>query len=342
MASRFWGAAAGVFDRAFVAAIDAKSRRDRARTDAMPHAARLGALAAAERLYAGASLFPDPGPCAPTLVPIRDGVWEASWPSASTPFLAEVSAQWLARVENRTARARLYGRSLPGTRPAIVLLHGYLGGQWLFEEQAWPIAWFVRLGLDVVLPLLPLHGTRGTAQRGAPGFPSSDARLTNEGFRQAITDVRSIASWLRERGAPAVGAMGMSLGGYTSALAATVMDLDFVAPMIPLASIADFAREQGRLTDGPDGALEHAALERAYVAVSPLARAPRVAPSRALVIAAEQDRITPLSHARRLAEHFGSELVTIPGGHLLQLGRREGFRALRRLLERERIIAPRP
>jgi pimeloyl-ACP methyl ester carboxylesterase len=68
--------------------------------------------------------------------------------------------------------------------------------------------------------------------------------MTNEGFRQAVTDIRSLARWLRNRGAPHVGVMGMSLGGYTSALVATVMsqdEIDFVMPMIPLASIATMA-----------------------------------------------------------------------------------------------------
>ena len=136
--------------------------------------------------------------------------------------------------------------------------------------------------------------------------------------------------------------MGMSLGGYTSALLATVSrDIDFVMPMIPLASIADFAREQGRLGAGDKANAQHRALERANWVVSPLARPLALASSRALVIAAEHDRITPSNHARRIATHFGCDLVTIPGGHLVQLGRAEAFRGLAAMLERERIIAPR-
>ncbi|HEY8076536.1 MAG TPA: hypothetical protein VIF62_20570, partial [Labilithrix sp.] len=72
--------------------------------------------------------------------------------------------------------------------------------------------------------------------------------------------------------------------------------------------------------------------------VSPLARPLAMPPSRALVVAAEHDRITPAAHATRIATHFGCELVTIPGGHLVQLGRSDAFRALARMLEREGII----
>jgi pimeloyl-ACP methyl ester carboxylesterase len=226
----------------------------------------------------------------------------------------------------------------------MIAVHGYMGGQWLLEERHWPIGELVRRGLDVALPILPLHGARASAHRGAPGFPSSDRRLTNEGFRQAIGDIRTLAAWLRERGAPHVGVMGMSLGGYIAALLATLTDaVDFVVPMIPLASLADFAREQGRLDPGAGGGgdEEHSAIERAHWVTSPLARPLKVPPTRALVIAAEHDRITPIGHARRIAEHFGAATITLRGGHLLQLDRQAAFRGLVTMLEREQILSTR-
>jgi pimeloyl-ACP methyl ester carboxylesterase len=345
------GAAASVVDRALVAAMKARGKLERARADAMAHAERMERLAEIHRLYDGAiagdvsDFFPTPDDRELSFRPVRSGVWDASWPSAVEPFLAAVADRWLSRVENRTARARLY---LAGavedttTRPAIVAVHGYMGGHWLLEENQWPIEWLLRRGFDVVLPVLPLHGLRAGAHRGAPGFPSADPRLTNEGFRQAVGDIRTVIRWLRRRGAPHVGVIGMSLGGYTSALLATVTDeIDFVMPMIPLASIADFAREQGHLGTGPQADEQHAALERANWIVSPLARPLKLPKHRALVVAAEHDRITPVAHAERIATHFDCELLTIAGGHLLQLGRSDAFRALASLLERESIIAPR-
>jgi pimeloyl-ACP methyl ester carboxylesterase len=351
-ALRVVGSTAGLVDRAVVAAMQARGRHERARAEAMSHRERLAILAAVHEAYEGDSLindtarfFPAPPPVELGLRRVRPGVWEAAWPSAFEPFLAAVAERYLSRVENRTARARFYLASapeMPSLRPAVVAVHGYMGGQWLFEESAWPIEWLLRRGLDVVLPVLPLHAGRGGSHRGAPAFPSSDPRLTNEGFRQAVTDIRSIVRWLRERGAPKVGVMGMSLGGYTSALLATVTDeIDFVMPMIPLASIADFAREQGRLGSGAEADEQHVALELANRVVSPLARPLGLAKERALVVAAEFDRITPVSHATRIAKHFACEMVTIAGGHLVQIGRSDAFRALAALLEREAIIAPR-
>ena len=350
---RVIGTAVGAVDRAVVVAMQMRGARDRARADKMGHEERIAALDAIHREYGGneivadaESYFRTPPAIDPALRSVRVDrnveVWDAQWPSPFEPYLAEVAQKYLSRLENRTARARLFLGKAP-KRPAVIALHGYMGGHWMLEEAQWPTGWLARRGLDVALPVLPFHAQRGGARRGAPPFPSADPRLTNEGFRQAVADIVSLARWLRERGAPHVGVMGMSLGGYTSSLIATVSrDIDFVMPMIPLASIADFAREQGRLGNGNQADAQHAALERANWVVSPLARPLAIPSSRAIVVAAEHDRITPTSHALRIATHFGCELVTIPGGHLVQLGRSEAFRALSSMLERENIIAPRP
>ena len=39
--------------------------------------------------------------------------------------------------------------------------------------------------------------------------------------------------------------------------------------------------------------------------VSPLSRAPKVPPENVLVLAGEADRITPIAHAKKLADHLG-------------------------------------
>lgn len=363
---RVIGSAVGAVDRAVVVAMQMRGRRDSARAEQLGHGERLEALAAIHRDYGGDAIVADPemffvppaaidpslrlvrtdvAPKAPASLPIE--VYDAQWPSPFVPYFDEVASKYLSRVENRTAHARLFlaksGASPGRMRPAVIALHGYMGGHWLLEEAQWPVPWLARRGLDVALPVLPFHALRSGGRRGAPPFPSADPRLTNEGFRQAVADIASLARWLRARGAPHVGVMGMSLGGYTTSLLATVSrDIDFVMPMIPLASIADFAREQGRLGDGDQADVQHAALERANWVVSPFARPLVMSPSRALVVAAEHDRITPSAHARRIANHFGCEMVMIPGGHLVQLGRSEAFRGLASMLEREGIIEARP
>ena len=260
-------------------------------------------------------------------------VVDLTWPSERPTFVPDVAEKYLASRENRKAHARWF-RGHGKNRPAIILLHGYLGGAPAFEERAWPVAAFVRRGLDVVLFALPFHGPRGDGRR--PKFPGSDPRITIEGFRQAIFDLDALIGFLRRQGAPHVGAMGMSLGGYTTALAATVLpDLDFAAPFVPLASLADFARDDGRFvgTD-EDRDEQHRLLENAHAVVSPLARSLRTPRARTLVFGAERDAITPIAHAEKLASHFGVPLTRMPGSHLVQVGRGDAFRQLLAMLSR--------
>lgn len=323
--------------------------RRRSAAESLGPAERLRALDAIARAYGDAALFEEPDRFfgAPRLVVpevrrvapfardgVRASVEELAWPSRVDPYVAELAARCGDVVENRTARARVYRGEGP-PRPLAILVHGYRGGSYAFEERAWPVAALLRRGLDVALIQLPHHAQRARPGSG-PRFPGSDPRLANEGFGQAVRDLRDLVHLARRSwGAPAVVAMGMSLGGYTVSLLGTVEPaLDFVAPIIPLASLADAARDNDRLVGTPDEReAQHRALEAAYRVTSPLARAPRLDPARAIVVAAEGDRITPITHARRIAAHYACELVTFPGGHLLQLGRADGFRAILRRLE---------
>jgi pimeloyl-ACP methyl ester carboxylesterase len=357
LSHRILGRAASTFDRAVVVAMEMKNRGVRARAESLSHDERMERLAIIQRAYGAPELlsnpdayFAPPRAIAPNLVRVRglaakDGssigsVYDASWDSAYELFGADIRAAYDAHERNRTAHARLYLAREP--RPVVILVHGYMAGQWAVEERAWPIEWLIRRGLDVAIAVLPFHALRGRVEGGAPDFPGADPRVTNEGFRQAIADIRALAAFLRARGprgAVPVGVMGMSLGGYTASLLATVeRDLAFAVPLIPLASIADFARDQGRLGDGEASRLQHRALEEANWVVSPLARPSLVDKERMLVIGASADRITPIAHAECLAAHFDAPLHTFHGGHLLQFGRAEAFREVRRMLERLEIM----
>ena len=339
--------AAAALDRAATLAAYAQSasRRRRSRSESLCHAERLEVLARLAADYpeaARASYFSAPQRIEPVERSVRAGpagvrIIDLAWPSRYRPFAQhpELLERFARHRENHVAAARLFVSGRP--RPVAILVHGYMAGQFAIEQRVWPVDWLQRIGLDVALFVLPFHAVRANpARRGAPPFPGSDPRMSNEGFRQAIADLGNLTHWLRERGHPAIGIMGMSLGGYTTALAATVdPDLAFAVPMIPLASMADFARDQRRLgTTRVEAEAQHAALDRVHRVVSPLHRAPLISPERVLVIGAKADRITPLSHAQRLARHFRAPLETWPGGHLLQVGRAESFRRIGRMLER--------
>ena len=339
--------AASRVDVAIGAALFHRSKASRARspTESLGHAERMRALAENAAVYdrpehddPDGPFFAKPAPMVPQVSRVRalagGEVVDWTWPSGFEPLCADVAERYLRHTTNRTAAARLF---LHGDRPrpTAILLHGYRAGAYAFEERSWPVEWLYEKGLDVALAVLPFHAVRAH-RPGPPIFPGSDPRISNEGFRQAVLDLRTLAGHLRSRGAPAVGVMGMSLGAYTAALLATVeARLDFAVTMIPLASLSHIAESIGRLVGTPEEReAQRAALAVMHRVVSPLARPPRLAPERVLVLAAEGDRITPPSHARWLADHFHAPLETFPGGHLLQLGRGQAFRSIGRMLGR--------
>lgn len=258
---------------------------------------------------------------------------DLAWASRYEAFDPAVGERYRSCRHNRRGAARLFFDPRH-PRPTVILLHGYLGGPHPIEERLWPIRWMRRRGLDVALCVLPHHGVRRPHTPGRPAFPDNDPRFTVEGFRQAVHDVRSLIRWLKHRGAPSVGVMGMSLGGYTSALLATAEPaLDFAVPMVPLASVAAFAKERGRLVGtSQEQLLQYVLLDRIYRVVSPLHGRVLVPPAGRLVLGAAYDRICPISHAERLAEYWQAPLIRFYGAHLMQLGRGEAFRAFGRML----------
>ena len=338
---RVLGSAAGAVDRAVTLAVQARSsgRSRAAEPTAVDH--RVKTLRGFVESYPdslGDDFFLTPRSISPVAreLPRETGfarAFDLSWASEYQPFLPAFEERYARCAENRAAAVRLLTSG--DDRPVAILIHGYMAGSYPMEQRVWPLQRFLRSGYDVALFTLPFHGVRADAtRRGAPEFPGSDPRFSNEGFRQVIADLRNFVGWLRAQGRPEVGVLGMSLGGYTASLLATVeAGLSFCVPVIPLASLADFVREQGELSGAADvAAEEHALLERIYRVVSPLERKPLIHPSRTLVVGAKADRITPVTHARKLAAHFGSQLVSWHGGHLLQLGRNAAFRRVETLL----------
>jgi pimeloyl-ACP methyl ester carboxylesterase len=263
----------------------------------------------------------DPGRTSPTIRPAHAGV-DLVWPSAYRTWDERVRDAYFGRSgPHHPAHARLF-QAGPEPGPTIVAIHGYGAGHVWFERRLWPVKAWNKAGVDVVLPALPFHGRRAEPGRELrPRFPTFDPRLTHEGFRQAVHDLTALIRWLRARGHGPIGLAGMSLGGHTAALLATLEpDLACAVLIVPLASIADFARAHGHLGEGPVADELYDGLEAVYRAVSPVARPPHVDRDRVWVAAARGDRITGVEHAERLAAHFGTRPRIGAGGHRLRIG----------------------
>jgi pimeloyl-ACP methyl ester carboxylesterase len=265
------------------------------------------------------------------------GLLRGAYEHAASAFdrNGELRDKYLAAQANRTAHARWF-RHAGSPRPCVVLIHGYMAGNYAVEERVWPVKRLFQSGLDVVLTVLPLHGPRRAEARGylPPAFPSSDPRFTIEGFRQLVFDHRALLDYLRRCGAPELGVMGMSLGGYSAALLATLEStLRLAVFLVPLASIEDFAYRSGRMIGGADEQLaQREALRDAQRMVSPFARPSQLPSERVVTVAGEADLVTGVEQARHLSRHFGAQLSLFHGGHLLHAGREEAFAPVWRLL----------
>lgn len=270
---------------------------------------------------------------------LRAGTTELAWPSTYRVHLPSYREEHAGHAANLTARARLYrGGDLP--RPAVICIHGWGGGAYWLEERAFVVGYLLRIGLDVALFQMPFHGERNPRpeQRSGALFPSAHVVRTNEAFGQAIHDLRALAAWLRARGAPAVGVIGMSLGGYTTALWASLdPDLAFAVPIIPAVSMSALMWRHGEGSPARRRAeragVSQDLLDAVFEVHSPLSRPPAIAADRRLIIAGRADRITPPDQAEALWKHWGQPHIHwFPGGHLAQVGRGDAFRAIRRRL----------
>jgi dienelactone hydrolase len=261
-------------------------------------------------------------------------VVDLRFPSTFEPLLPSAAAEYLAHVENRTMHARHLRHDRPA--PTLVCLHGWGGGAYWLEERAFAARWFYRAGFDVVLATLPFHGLRTPAAAHFSGalFPTANVFRTNEAFAHALWDLRALFGWLRRRGAAEVGIVGMSLGGYVSALLASVESgCDFVIPVMPAVSFADLMWDHGAGTAGRRKAERHGitrqTLARVFAVHAPLEHRPLVPHARRFIIAGLGDRITPPAQARALWEHWERPRIEwFEGAHVLPLGRRAALRAV--------------
>ncbi len=279
-------------------------------------------------------------------MPLGDGplgtqVVDLEFASDYQPFLPAARDAYLAVRENFTAHARWW--TSERGRPTIVMLHGWGGGNHWVTERTFAVPYWLRHGYDVVSFQLPFHGARapkvkGIVQSGAL-FPSPNPLRTNEAFGHAIYDLRALAMFLRARGASAVGAIGMSLGGYTAALWATIHGagkLEFAVAMIPAVSMARLMWRHGESSPvrkrAMNAGIDEDLLADAFAIHSPALRPVALPRDRLFVIAGRGDRITPSDHAEELARHWNVDIRWFEGGHLAQVGSREAVRDVRRAL----------
>ena len=212
----------------------------------------------------------------------------------------------------------------------VVALHGFGMGRPRLGAAAPLVSRWFQSGLDVALVTLPGHGARAPAGARMSGeaFAVPHVARLAEAVREALYEVHLTVHWLRHETGRPVGLLGLSLGGYLTALAAGLLDdLAFAVPIAAPVCMGDlawrFLRRTRHHRDGAPGLPDAEELRRSFRVHSPLAHALRLPRERALIVAGRGDRVVPPAHALALAQHWGEpRLHWFGGSHLAPFGRR--------------------
>lgn len=109
----------------------------------------------------------------------------------------------------------------PKNRPAVIVLQEWWGVTDEIKDQAQHLS---ELGdYRVMIPDL---------YKGAIGVDAEEAShlMNNLDFKTAVEEIKTAAKWLRDSGAPKVGAIGFCMGGALTFLAAEYAGIDAAAP----------------------------------------------------------------------------------------------------------------
>lgn len=215
-----------------------------------------------------------------------------------------------------------------GPRPTLAVIHGFMADPYWLNRMFFALPWFYEQGYDVLLYTLPHHGKRQSRMSpfSGHGFFANGTAHINESFAHAVHDFRIFMDYLESEGVSKVGVTGISLGGYTSALLASVEDrLEFAIPNVPVVSLADLVLEWFPLNLSIKGMLKATGTSirdiRHELAVhSALTYQPKLPRERLMVIAGAGDRLAPPKHARLLWDHWDRPRIHwFPGNHLVHL-----------------------
>jgi len=104
------------------------------------------------------------------------------------------------------------------------VIHGFGASPYLLNSACFALPWLYGKGYDLLLYTMPFHGARRAAlapMNGAGMFAFGPANF-NEAMLHAVHDFRLFVDHLEASGVEQVGVAGLSLGGYLSAVLATV------------------------------------------------------------------------------------------------------------------------
>lgn len=266
-------------------------------------------------------------PTAPTDVSIRSFTSRGrtheriTFDSGYQPHPGEPGAQrWMSYTGNRRDYALMLRHRDGEPRPWLVCVHGTEMGRAELDLTLFR-AWHLHedFGLNVILPVLPMHGPRARGLPKGAVFPGENVMDDVHGTAQSVWDVRRIIAWIRSQQPGArIGLNSISLGGYIAALVASLDDdLTCAILGVPPSNLVELL---GRHSGLPKSDPRRQTIELAKPIgrmVSPLSMEPKVPPQGRFIYAGVADRIVhPRQQVVQLWEHWGRpDIGWYHGGH---------------------------
>ncbi len=214
--------------------------------------------------------------------------------------------RWLDYGANRTAHAWVLRHRDDKPRPWLVVIHGFgMGSPWMDLPGLRLYDLHKKHGVNIVSYVMPLHGPRRGNNPRHEVFGRGIANLVHT-EANAMWDLRRIIGWIdREYGDTPIGAYGISLGGYTTALLAGLEQrLDFAVAGVPATCFVElFVRN----LPPQDGEKLGDFWERAATTlnvISPLAMSPKVPHDGRYIFGGVLDRLIPVDAVRELWLHW--------------------------------------
>ncbi|HTU26871.1 MAG TPA: alpha/beta hydrolase family protein, partial [Pirellulales bacterium] len=226
-------------------------------------------------------------------------IWQVTFPS---PVVTD-------EANNNTVHCEYFCPLAAGSHPGVIMLH-ILGGD--FDLSRLFCRSLAEQGVAALFVKMPYYGPRrttGSRQR----MVSYDPEATVRGMTQAVLDVRQATAWLaaqNEVDPERLGVMGISLGGITSALAASAEPrLQNVCLILAGGDIGQVAWDSRHLaplrTRWEEQGKTHDALVELLRPVDPVTYAKNVQGRRILMLNAEHDEIIPRACTDSLWQALG-------------------------------------
>jgi hypothetical protein len=225
--------------------------------------------------------------------------------------------RWLSYTANNREYALMLRHRQP--RPWLVCVHGAEMGRAALDLalfRAWHL--YRDLGLNIVLPVLPMHGPRARGLPKGAAFPSEDVLNDVHGAAQAVWDIRRLLSWIRSQQPDAmIGLNGISLGGLITSLVASVDDgLTCAILGVPAVDLVELVGRHAGLSGHDRLCRTMSSAKPIGRMISPFGLTPRVPMQGRFIYAGIADRLVhPRDQVARLWVHWGRpEIHWYPGG----------------------------